>query len=143
LNAPPQILRFEGAVKCLPGPCPAGITLVGEILAPFADPVAGPGVLAPAQLSLICRETVTLPATLHKVSVEMLTSADIVLRAGGREWHIACQTWQLHRDVGAMFYTAIPPRPTPWARRLTWRVLLGVAATSPGRWLLLRRRRLN
>jgi hypothetical protein len=37
-----------------------------------------------------------------------------------------------------MFYGAIPPRPTPWGRRLGWRVLLGMAGTAPGRWLLSR-----
>ena len=62
-----------------------------------------------------------------------------VLRSGAREWRVRCNTWQLHRDVGAAFYRAVPPRPTPWSRRLPWRVLLGIAATAPGRWLLAKR----
>jgi hypothetical protein len=125
----PQMVRFAGPVSWVPGPGPAGITLLGRIQESGATP---------AQLSLIGPEAVTLPATLTDVTVEVTVGPAILLRSGSREWRIACRTWQLHRDVGVTFYAAIPPRPTPWTRRLTWRVLLGVAATAPGRWLLSR-----
>jgi hypothetical protein len=130
LNLPSQIVCFEGPVSWVPGPGPAGITLLGRIRESGATP---------AQLSLIGTAGVNLPAALDDVSVEAQATLGIVLRSGSREWCIACRTWQLHRDVGARFYSAIPPRPTPWNRRLSWRVLLGIAATAPGRWLLSRR----
>jgi hypothetical protein len=130
LDPPSQIVRFEGPVSWVPGPGPAGITLLGRIKESGATP---------AQLSLIGTEGVNLPVALEDVTVEAQAPPGILLRSGSREWHIACTTWQLHRDVGARFYTAIPPRPTPWNRRLSWRVLLGLAATAPGRWLLSRR----
>ncbi len=123
-------MRFEGPVSWVPGPGAAGITLLGRI---------GESGSTPAQLSLIGTAGVNLPATLDAVTVEAQATPGIVLRSGSREWRIACRTWQLHRDVGVRFYAAVPPRPTPWNRRLTWRLLLGAAATAPGRWLLSRR----
>jgi hypothetical protein len=130
LNAPSPIVRFDGPVTWVPGPGPAGITLLGRI-----DESRSTA----AQLSLIGTQAVTLPATLVDVTVESSSPVAVLLRSGSREWRIACRTWQLHRDVGVAFYAAIPPRPTPWIRRFTWRVLLGVAATVPGRWLLAKK----
>jgi hypothetical protein len=124
LSAPLQIVRFEGPVSWVAGPGAAGITLLGRIRESGSTP---------AQLSLLGAAGVTLPTTLDDVTVEAQSPPGVVLR-------IACSTWQLHRDVGVRFYAAVPPRPTPWTRRLTWRVLLGAAATAPGRWLLSRQR---
>jgi hypothetical protein len=134
LNTPAEILRFEGPLKWETGPGPAGITLLGRIVEPDGRTTA-------AQLSLICREPPDLPANLKDLTVEAPSVGDVLLRSGAREWRVHCNTWQLHRDVGAIFYAAIPPRRTPWTRRLSWRLLLGVAATSAGRWLLSRRSR--
>ena len=130
LNAPSPIVRFAGPVTWVPGPGTAGITLLGRIDEPRSTA---------AQLSLIGTQAVTLPATLLDVTVESSSPVAVLLRSGSRKWRIACRTWQLHRDVGVAFYAAIPPRPTPWIRRFTWRVLLGVAATAPGRWLLAKK----
>jgi hypothetical protein len=127
-----EILRFAGPVSSVPGPGRGGITLLGRLAE--AD-----GSLSPAQLSLIGQQLQELPAVLNDVTVEALTAPQMLLRSGAREWRIACTTWQLHRDAGAMFYAAIPPRVAPWTRRLAWRLLLGTAATAPGQWLLARR----
>ena len=116
------------------GPGRAGITLLGKI-------VEADGASTAAQLSLSAPEPVEFPSTLNDLTVSALSAHDILLRSGTREWRVRCNTWQLHRDVGARFYAAIPPRKTPWSRRLTWRVLLGIAGTTPGRWLLARRAR--
>ncbi len=129
-----QTLRFAGPVKSVPGPARDGITLLGQLAE--AD-----GTTTAAQLSLICELPQQLPSMLNDVTFEALTAPQIMLRSGVREWHIACTTWQLHRDAGAVFYAAIPPRVAPWTRRLAWRVLLGTAATAPGQWLLARRSR--
>jgi hypothetical protein len=134
LNAQMSTLRFAGAVKSVPGPGRAGITLLGQLAE--AD-----GTTTAAQLSLICEPSQQLPSELNDVTFEALAAPQIVLRSGAREWRIACTTWQLHRDVGAMFYAAIPPRVAPWTRRLAWRVMLATAATAPGQWLLARRSR--
>jgi hypothetical protein len=129
LSAPLQIVQFEGPVSWVAGPGAAGITLLGRIKESGSTP---------AQLSLLGTAGPTLPGALDDLTVEAQSPPGVLLRAGAREWRIACSTWQLHRDVGVRFYAAIPPRPTPWTRRLTWRVLLGAAATAPGRWLLSR-----
>jgi hypothetical protein len=131
---PARILRFAGPVQSVRGPCRDGITLLGQL-------AEVDGTSTPAQLALICQRRQELPAQLHDMLFEALTAPQIVLRSGGREWHIPCITWQLHRDAGAAFYAAIPPRLAPWTRRLAWRVLLGTAATGPGQWLLTRRSR--
>jgi hypothetical protein len=128
------ILRFAGPVKWVPGPGRGGITLLGQLAE--AD-----GTATPAQLSLICQVPQEFPALLNDVIFEASTAPQVVLRSAAREWSIVCTTWQLHRDVGAMFNAAVPPRVAPWTRRLAWRVLLGTAATAPGQWLLLRRSR--
>ena len=129
-----KILRFVGSVRWVPGPARGGITLLGQLAE--AD-----GTASAAQLSLICEQLPELPAVLNDVTFEALATPQIVLRSGPREWRIGCVTWQLHRDAGAAFYAAIPPRVAPWTRRLAWRVLLGTAATAPGQWLLARRSR--
>jgi hypothetical protein len=128
------IVRFKGPVRWVSGPGPAGVTLLGRLL-------ETDGQLIPAQLSLLCGEPPPLPATLPDLTVEALTAQEVLLQSGARDWRLRCSTWQLHRDVGAAFYAAIPPRRTPWRRRFGWRVMLDIAGTALGRWLLARRRR--
>jgi hypothetical protein len=130
-----MLARFTGPVRKVDGPGPKGITLLG--LLEDADPI-GP---VPAQLSLIGTEHNDLPDQIDDLWVEELAGSAVMLRGGAREWQITCRTLQLHRDVGVAFYAAVPPRATPWTRRVTWRMLLGIAATAPGRWLLSRRSR--
>jgi hypothetical protein len=131
LNVPTEIVRFSGPVRAVSGPAHAGITLLGKIVEPD-------GALTAAQLSLNALEPVHLAQILRDVTVEALPAQDVLLRSGAQEWRVRCRTWQLHRDVGTVFYAAIPPRPTPWTRRLGWRLLLAFAASGPGRWLLAR-----
>ncbi|HTY92323.1 MAG TPA: hypothetical protein VMC02_00425 [Steroidobacteraceae bacterium] len=133
MNPSPDIARFDGPVEWVSGPGPAGITLLGRIAEPD-------GSTTPAQLSLICRDPPVLPARWPDLTVAVTTPPEVLLRSDRGEWRIACRTWQLHREVGAAFRAAVPPRPTPWSRRLAWRVLFGVAGTRAGRWLLALRR---
>ena len=46
---------------------------------------------------------------------------------------------RLHRDVREPFYRAVPPRPTPWRRRVLWRVMMAFAATPLAGFMLRRR----
>ena len=130
MTSPSPIVRFAGAVTWVPGPGSTGITLLGTTREPGSTQ---------AELSLIGAEAVQLPPDLADVTADVAAPAGVLLRSGSSAWRIACRTWQLHRDAGVTFYAAVPARPTPLRRRLAWRVLLGVAATAPGRWLLARR----
>jgi hypothetical protein len=134
LNLPSQIIRFKGPAHWVRGPGSAGITLLGTI--EEAD-----GRVTAAELSLSGVPSLQLPPVLPDLSVESPAAQDLVLRSGTREWQVRCHTWQLHRDVGASFYAAVPPRRMPWSRRAAWRLMLALAATAPGRWLLARRGR--
>ncbi len=128
---PSPVIRFSGPVRWVAGPGPAGITLLGTI----SDPGGGSSA---AQLSLHGIEPVPLPDTLSDVTFQALAAQDVLLRSGAQQWPLHCRTWQLHLDVGPMFYAAVPPRPTPLSRRLAWRLMLGIVAFGAGRWLLTR-----
>lgn len=134
MNLASQIVHFNGPAKWVGGPGRAGITLLGKIVEPDGSVTA-------AELSLSGVQSLQLPPVLHDLSVEARAGQDLVLRSGAREWQVHCNTWQLHRDVGASFYAAVPPRRMPWSRRAAWRLMLGLAATAPGRWVLARRGR--
>lgn len=130
MTSPSPIVRFAGAVTWVPGPGSTGITLLGTTREPGSTQ---------AELSLIGAEAVQLPPDLADVTADVAAPAGVLLRSGSSAWRIGCRTWQLHRDAGVAFYAAVPARPAPLRRRLAWRVLLGIAATAPGRWLLARR----
>ena len=80
---------------------------------------------------------------------EFLTDA-IVIAVDGRhyrisrppgDWRVEADAVFVHRDVGAAFYRAIPPRPATLGKRLLWTLLLWLAASGAGRPLLLALRR--
>jgi len=73
--------------------------------------------------------------------VDDLGGAQYRIGAEQREWLIASPAVHLHRDLGAQFYRAIPPRPAPWAKRVFWRVVLSLAASRAGLALLRALRR--
>ena len=134
MNSASHTIRFDGSVTWVPGPGTAGVTLLGRI-------VEADGRLTAAELSLMCSEPTQLPATLPDLVFAGSAAPDVLLHSGAHTWRLHCTTWQLHRDVGSVFYAAIAPRQTPWTRRLGWRALLGIAASPVGRWLLSRRSR--
>ncbi len=129
---PLSTFRFNGSVTSVSGPGRAGATLLGNIVEPDGSVTA-------AELSLSEPGALELPEALRDLTVEALTAQELLLRSGAQEWRARCTTWQLHRDFSSAFFKAVPPRQTPWKRRLGWRVLLGIAGTAPGRWLLSRR----
>jgi hypothetical protein len=119
-------------VQWVPGPGPAGLTLLGNLVEPD-------GSFTAAQLSLSGIVPLQTPTIVHDVTVEALAEQELLLRSGAQEWRVRCTTWQLHRDFGSIFFKAVPPRQTPWSRQLAWRALLGIAGTAVGRWFLSRR----
>jgi len=73
--------------------------------------------------------------------VERIGAGQYRIRAGGSEWLLAAHGAEVHRDVGASFYRALPPRPAPAGRRLLWRLVLALAASRAGLALLRALRR--
>jgi hypothetical protein len=123
------VLRFTARVACRrEASAPLGLTMIGRV-AP--DEVA--------YLSLACTAPADLPAWLDDCAVQKVDAEHYRISAGERTWLLAASRCLVHRDVGAAFYRAIPPRPAPWPKRLMWRVLLGALATPLGRWWLARR----
>jgi hypothetical protein len=129
---PDAWVRFAGPVRCLRGTPPLGLTLSGQMC---GDP-AGPGTLTFSALA-----PADLPGTLADARIESLSGSRYRISAAGGEWLIEAASVHVHRDVGAAFYRAIPPRPLPWRKRIFWRVVLWLAATHRGMAFLRRLRR--
>ena len=129
---PDPIVSFRGAVSCLRGAAPLGLTLVGETpehpgeRTALAFSAAAPG---------------EFPATLEDAVVERVGTGEYRIVSAPREWLIAATAVHLHRDVGARFYRAIPPRRVPLTKRLFWRVVLALAASRTALALLRTLRR--
>jgi hypothetical protein len=70
--------------------------------------------------------------TLEDAVVEHLEGAHYRIRSGAREWPVEATAVHLHREIAARFYHAIPPRRAPWSKRLFWRAVLVLAASSTG-----------
>ncbi len=128
---PELLATFPGPVACRRGEAVPGFTLSGET-------AERPG--EPTTLTFAGTAPADLPETLAAVRVERATAGEYVIAAGTRSWTIAGGV-ELHREVAPAFYRALPPRPMPWARRLSLRAMLALAATRAGLALLRRLRR--
>jgi len=124
------LYNFKGRVECRRSTGPLGLTLIGRTADPGVTWLAFQGP-APAEL----------PASLEGALVQRSGAGEYRIASGGRSWTIAAGAIHAHRDVGAAFYAAVPPRPVPAAKRLTWRIVLALAGWPLGRRLLTRLRR--
>jgi hypothetical protein len=118
-------LCFAGAVDCTRGSGALGLTLSGRDAAgqPLTVAFAAP---APAGL----------PQQLRDACVSRAAPEAFRVSGAGGEWLLAAPLAHVHRDVGAAFYQAIPPRPVPVAKRLFWRAVLFLAGSRGGMALL-------
>jgi hypothetical protein len=127
--ASPGTVRFLGWISCRrDGEGPLGLILVGRTKDRPDEAV---------QMAFTCPAPLDLPEALDEVTVERLSPRQYRLTSGDRSWTLDGVA-HIHREVAGAFYKALPPRPVPLRKRLFWRVMLGLAATSAGRWLLLR-----
>lgn len=83
-----------------------------------------------------------LPQSLSAATVSALDERHWRIACGSRDWIVEATSLHVHRDIGKAFYRAIPPRPTPLAKRLFWRAVMALAGSRTGKRLLswLRRR---
>ena len=127
--ATPGVVRFLGWISCRrDGEGPLGLILVGRTK-DWPDEAV--------QMAFACAAPADLPEALEEVTVERLDPQHYRLTSGNRSWTLEGVA-HIHREVAGAFYKALPPRPVPLRKRLFWRVMLGLAATGVGRWMLLR-----
>jgi hypothetical protein len=127
-----RMLHFRGWIACRrDGEGPLGLILVGRTSHHRREE----GV----QVAFSCPAPVDLPEALEDARLEFLGDRRHRLTSGDKSWTLEGPA-HVHREVAGAFYTAIPPRPVPWRKRLFWRVMLGLAGNPIGRRLLLRGR---
>jgi hypothetical protein len=92
-------------------------------------------------LTFIAPSIPDLPDSLNAATVLALDERRFRIASGSRDWIVEATSLHVHRDIGNVFYRAVPPRPAPLRKRLFWRVVLALAATRAGKRLLLSLRR--
>lgn len=88
-------------------------------------------------LTFITRTAPDLPEYLAAATVHALDDGHYRITSGSRDWVVGTTSFHVHRDIGAAFYRAIPPRIAPLQKRLFWRIVLALAGTGAGKRLLL------
>jgi hypothetical protein len=127
-----ELAGFRGKVRCLRSQSEPALTLSGASASPPGEPfLLGFSGSAPEDL----------PDTLEDVRIEQLQEGSYRIVSGQRAWVIEARALHLHRDVGAAFYRALPPRRAPWHRRLFFWVVLQLARSHRGMAALRRLRR--
>jgi hypothetical protein len=122
-----ELIAFDGAVECRVETGAVTVMLRG-----FERSGAAPGSRTAAQ-AMIAGSSATepmraLPARLHEVHLFELAAAPgarrLLLSAREIQLELACRSLQVHRDVGRVFFGAVPPPRVSLKRRLGWTVLL-------------------
>ena len=127
------VVEFSGRVDCRRDGCgPLGLVLSGHTSHRPHELV---------HLSFAGDAPADLPPTLDNAAVARVSERSYCITSGARSWTLAARTTHLHREVAEEFYRAVPAQPIRWTQRLFWRIVLALAATSAGRWLLTRRKR--
>lgn len=127
--APRLIAVFHGPVVCRrEAGVHAGLTLIGAA----AD--------CPAEtliLTFMGPAPEDLPERLSAPSVVELDGQCFRIASPPREWLLWAHTVYVHRDVGAAFYQAVPPRTVPLMKRVFWWLVLALARRRTGRRVLM------
>ena len=127
----PQPIEFQGLVSCrLDGEGPLGLILIGSTS-------ERPGEVM--QLAFAGPAPQGLPETLKDVRVEPLDADRYRIVSNSAQWTVAGVA-HLHREIGKIFYEAVPPRAVPWRKRILWRAALRIASSSAAQRLLFRLR---
>ena len=87
-------------------------------------------------LTFISSSLPDIPDSLTAVSVCAIDELHYRITSASRDMVLEATSLHAHRDIGRVFYRAIPPRPAPLNRRLLWGVILWLAGSSAGKRLL-------
>ncbi len=132
-SEPHRIVTFRGGVSCRrDSKGPLGLTLIGWTSDHPDEKVS---------LAFGGRAPQTLPEVLEDPKVDRIANGRYRIVCAPRDWLIDAKAIHLHREVSGAFYRAIPPREAPWPKRVFWRVVLALAASTWGKRLLLSLRR--
>lgn len=89
-----------------------------------------------AYVTLAVSAPADLPPRMDDGAVELLEGGRCRVSMAGREWNLDSRRLLVHRDVSGPFYTALPPRRVPLAKRVLYGLMLAVAGSPVGRrWL--------
>jgi hypothetical protein len=121
---------FRGPVTCRRSG--AALTLIGAAADSAEDILI---------LTFIASTTPNIPDSLADAGIHALDQGHYRIVSGSRDWIVEATAVHVHRDVGAAFYRAIPPRIAPLRRRFFWRVVLALVGTRAGKRILLSVRR--
>lgn len=126
-----QVIAYRGAVQIRRDTVgPLNLTLIGK---------ADDGTGETTYLAFANATPLDMPAYVQDVVVHRIGAQSYHVITPNAQWTLDARSMHLHRDVAAGFYEAVPPRGAPLWKRLFWRVVLWLAATSVGRVLLARR----
>lgn len=92
-------------------------------------------------LTFISPSIPDVPDSLTSAVIRAVDESRYQISSAARELIVEATSLHVHRDIGSAFYRAVPPRPAPLGKRIFWRVVLALAASSPGKRLLLSLRR--
>jgi len=126
--SPQAVVQFSGPIECRRDGCgPLGLILSGHT-------VRHPQQLT--HLSFAGAAPADLPSLLEDADVTRVGDESYCIKSGVRSWTLSARAVHLHREVAREFYEIVPGEPVRWTQRLFWRIVLALAATSAGRWLL-------
>jgi hypothetical protein len=123
-----EVVHFSGKIECRRDGCgPLGLILCGHT-------AHRPGELVKLSFAGVAPED--FPQTLDGATVTRVGAESYAITSGARAWTVHARAAHLHREVAREFYRAVPLPSARWTQRLFWRIVLTLAATSAGRWLL-------
>jgi hypothetical protein len=92
-------------------------------------------------LTLVSSSIPDLPDSLTAVILTAAGEGRYRIASGSGELVVEATSLHVHRDVGTVFYRALPPRPVPLAKRLFWLAVLWLAGSRTGKLVLSSLRR--
>jgi hypothetical protein len=124
------LAAFRGAVTC--SRTANALTLSGVAADSAADRLI---------LTFISSSPPDIPDSLTAVSVCAVDEHHYRITSASRDMVVEATSFHVHRDIGRVFYRAVPPRPAPLNKRLFWGVVLRLAGSRTGKRVLLSLRR--
>jgi hypothetical protein len=92
-------------------------------------------------LTFISSSPPDVSGSLTDVSVSAVDEHHYRITSASREVVVEAKSLHVHRDIGRVFYRAVPPRPVPVNKRLFWGVILWLAGSCVGKRVLFSLRR--